>query len=199
MATTTQPTLDLTMMYAAHDAFRRDVRRMSSTTDPAVLCDRWRTFSEYLTVHHTAEDEVLWPVLRAKVIDGAELELLDAMEEEHAALDPIMTAITEAVGAQRLSEAHALLKDLEPVLCAHLDHEERAALPLIEQVLTPDEWATFGKAQRRQVGAATFLPWLLDAAAEPRRHAVLGVLPPPVRLLYRLVWNPRYQRRTARR
>ena len=193
---------DTTMMYAVHDAFQRDLDSLTSlaergiTGDPAVRVG-WERFKTYLHIHHTAEDTHLWPVLRAKVAGmPAELGVLDQMENEHTGLtsllDTLDAALTTsspqpAVHAQRLADA----------LTAHCDHEEEKALPLVAGLLTAGEWEAFGAEQRRQLGisgAASFFPWLLDGATDETRHKVLGYLPPPVRLLYRAVWRPRYLR-----
>jgi hypothetical protein len=34
--------------------------------------------------------------------------------------------------------------------------------------------------------------WMLDGAAPERAKATIGQLPPPVRVLYKAVWKPRY-------
>jgi hypothetical protein len=54
---------DVTMMFLAHNAFRRDLARMQAAAaradDPATrtaLRAGWATFSRYLTIHHLAED-----------------------------------------------------------------------------------------------------------------------------------------------
>jgi hypothetical protein len=50
--------VDFTFMYAAHDAFNRDLRRLAAaagsgrTADPAVRTG-WATFKNQLHVHHT--------------------------------------------------------------------------------------------------------------------------------------------------
>ena len=41
---------------------------------------------------------------------------------------------------------------------------------------------------------AEFFAWMLDGAPPERVAAVLTELPPPLRLLYRVVWKPRYTR-----
>jgi hypothetical protein len=43
-------------------------------------------------------------------------------------------------------------------------------------------------------GGAEYLPWVLDDASAEMTAKVLGLLPPPARLLYRRVWQPRYAR-----
>lgn len=196
--------LDFTMMYAAHDAFRRDMARMAETHETADFKAVWDVFKHQLDIHHHAEDGDLWPMVRAGISaqerPGApeELRLLDDMEAEHTTIDPGIEAIDAALAAGRHTAAIKALKDLDRALSDHLDHEERDALPLLNEVLTEREWASFGAAQRAKIGrknAGTFFPWLLDDATPNRAAAVLGHLPPPVRLIYKAVWKPRYHRR----
>ncbi|WP_227983323.1 hemerythrin domain-containing protein [Nocardia spumae] len=199
---------DVTMMILVHDAFRRDVRRLRAVAgqaagDPAVfdaLCAGWDTFRRYLIVHHTAEDDVLWPVLRAELADRPDRgPLLDAMVDEHAQLDPIMAEIDAALSQRSVADLVARFDALGRVLVFHLDHEEVEVLPLVRDTLTPSEWKVFGDDQRRRVGlrgGSRFFPWLLDGASPEGVAHALALLPPPLRLVYRFVWRPRYERRS---
>jgi len=36
--------------------------------------------------------------------------------------------------------------------------------------------------------------WIADGADGDQAAAAIGTLPPPVRLIYRAIWKPRYQR-----
>src|SRR5690349_7806012 len=135
-------TLDFTMMFTVHDAFRRELRRLADHTgDPDPL--GWRLFTRWLTVHHTTEDDVLWPMLPPHPVR-------DEMTAEHAAIDPLLAAVGSALrtGADHRPAAIAL----RDALTAHLRHEEAAALPLIEATLTPEQWARFGAAHRAGIG-----------------------------------------------
>jgi uncharacterized protein (DUF2236 family) len=64
------------MMLAAHDAFRRDLTRLARAAGAADLSGParrqsvaagWDMFKRQLHLHHTAEDEVIWPVLRPRL------------------------------------------------------------------------------------------------------------------------------------
>jgi hypothetical protein len=93
-----QGKVDFTLMYAVHDAFHRDLRYLATaveadqTADPAVRAG-WATFKNQLHVHHTAEDTSLWPPLRQKVTRPGETAVLDAMEAEHARIDPLLAQV----------------------------------------------------------------------------------------------------------
>lgn len=192
--------VDFTMMYAAHDAFSRHLESIAETlerdarvSDGAV--ERWTLFAKQLHIHHTAEDQSLWPILRAAIASPDELAVLDAMEAEHAQLDPQLARIDAQTGAGFAADAAASIRELAGGLGRHMRHEENAALPLIDAYLGPPGWAEFGKRIRATQGisgAAEYLPWLLEGAPTDVAKRVLAVLPPPARLMYRTRWRRRY-------
>jgi iron-sulfur cluster repair protein YtfE (RIC family) len=211
MTSDTTSHLDLTLMVAFHDAFRRDLTHLARTASrrPAELDEParrtavlagWELFKTQLHIHHTAEDNDLWPRMRTHLADRPdELALLQAMQDEHARIDPLLASVEGAFadrdgGHQRLGDT---VDALASALYGHLGHEERDVLPLIDRSLTQAEWQAFGNDQRRRIGirgGAQLFPWLLDAASPPEIQAVLGGLPPPLRVVYRRIWQPRYAR-----
>ncbi|WP_433679131.1 hemerythrin domain-containing protein [Nocardia sp. CA-119907] len=198
---------DITMMLVVHNAFRRDLARMQAAAaqgdDPAArtaLRAGWATFSRYLTIHHTAEDEMLWPPMRAKLLDRSnETDLLVGMADEHSRLDPVLREIDDNLAQGASSRLVPLFDELATVLTGHLDHEEAAALPLVQEILTSREWQAFGDDQRRRIGvngAGWFFPWLLDDTSQATKDKVLDLVPPPLRLVYQVIWEPRYRRKS---
>jgi hypothetical protein len=192
--------VDFTMMYAAHDAFARHLDRLAAALDvgtvrPAVA-SAWRIFATQLHIHHTAEDEVLWPLLR-NAVPSEQQHVLDAMEAEHEQLDPLLERIDDEVDAGRSADAAASIRELATSLRQHMRHEENEALPLIETHLGTSGWGEFAQRMRSTIGykgAAVYFPWVLDGASDAMSRAVLGLLPVPARLLYRRSWLPRYRR-----
>ncbi|MGR7001981.1 hemerythrin domain-containing protein [Yinghuangia aomiensis] len=198
--------LDMTAMYAMHDALRRECEHLARATvrvdvDPKHLLRTaagWELFKTSLHVHHTAEDDALWPTLRASLAGRPDdLALLEAMEAEHAAVDEVVAAVDAVladppVGLDRLGD---LTDSLVIGLTGHLKHEEDAALPLVQATATAEQWASFGMVHAQRIGpdAPRLLPWLLDGAAEPTVAAMLAPLPEPARLAYREQWRPAYQ------
>jgi hypothetical protein len=138
--------------------------------------------------------------MRAKLREQtAETRLLDAMADEHAQLDPVLRDIDHELPRESASRLVVLFDDLAAVLTGHLDHEEADALPLVRETLTASEWNAFGDDQRHRVGvagAAWFFPWLLDGTTPDVQATVLAIVPAPLRLVYRLIWEPRYWRRS---
>lgn len=177
--------LDMTMMFAFHDALRRDlaqVTRMETRTDG------WDLFERMLHFHHTVEDDALWPVLRNAVAGRSEdLALLDAMVSEHAAIGPLL----EAVSSGSAPQARA---DLDAQLRQHLTHEEAEALPLIDATLTEEQWMAFGQTANQRIGPdmPQFLPWLLHDADNDTTARVLRFIPEPVQQTYQNEWLPAF-------
>jgi len=182
--------LDMTTMFAYHDALRRDLEPVALMAGQP---EGWDLFKKFLHVHHVAEDEALWPVVRRALISRSDdVALLDEMEAEHAGLGPLLDAIDDALDRGEL--APRARSDLADRLQDHLTHEEEAALPLIDRTLDEEQWMQFGEASAEKVGPdmPTFLPWLLDGADRERTDALLRHLPEPARQAYRTAWQPAY-------
>jgi iron-sulfur cluster repair protein YtfE (RIC family) len=197
-----QGKVDFTIMYVVHDAFHRDLRCLTAaveagrTADPAVRAG-WATFKNQLHVHHTAEDTSLWPPLRQKVTRPGDVAVLDAMEAEHARIDPLLAQVDTSLAAPGHPGLAGNAAALAQTLADHMKHEENQALPLVEAHLGPKGWAAFRKELRKSQGlrgGAEFIPWMLDGAPADTSKQVLSSMPPPARLLYRVAWRPRYAR-----
>jgi hypothetical protein len=195
-------TIDFTEMYVTHDAFRRDLERLAAAADagkatgPEVRAG-WEAFKDQLLVHHSVEDEWLWPRLAERVKDPEGLALLGDMEAEHARLDPLLASYDEALAAGATDLA-VRAKELGAVLGRHLEHEEEEALPLIQSVMTPQDWRAFGRAMARRQGvrgASNWIPWVTEGMPQAERRRFLAKFPAPLRLVNRLLWAPRYRRR----
>jgi hemerythrin HHE cation binding domain-containing protein len=187
---TTNFELDMSMMFAIHDALRRD---LGPVAQMRARSEGWDLFARLLRVHHEAEDDALWPVLREALRGRADdLALVDEMEAEHAVLEPILEAVDDAL--DRGDPAPQARTDLADRIHEHLAHEERDALPLIDRTLDTARWMQFGEASAKMIGPdmPNFLPWVLDGADAQRSTAILAVLPEPVQQMYRDQWQPAY-------
>jgi hypothetical protein len=206
---------DLTIMIAAHDAFRRDlVSLVKATQGPdrhspdrqRSVAAGWELFKRQLHVHHTAEDDLIWPVLRERLGHSANaLSVLDDMEAEHERIDPLLAAVDHGFasaagsvdahpGADRLADA---VDTLVATLTVHLTHEEKDGLPLIGVAFTAAEWRGVGfKIARRNglSGGGEMFSWMLSSATPDETRALTRQLPPPVRVLYKAAWKPRFEK-----
>ena len=197
--------LDMSMMFAMHDALRRElvqVARIASRTDDhpgqqlrAAL--GWELFKKFLLVHHQSEDDILWPALRTNAAgQPSRLALADALEAEHAVIEPLLTAIDTAAadphyGYQRFGD---IVDELITKLTAHLAHEETDGLPLIDASLTEQQWQHFAQVHAERIAgdAPTYMPWLLNGASPQTLDAILGKFPPPLLTAFREQWGPKY-------
>ena len=176
--------LDLTGMYLAHHAFRRDLARFAvaareTPVDAAdvwrALAVRWEQFSRILHHHHTTEDDVLWPQLLDVVDaagDTAGRATLEAMEAEHALIDPLLTSCAAGFAAMaqapdastrdRLADTTEAARD---TLSDHMGHEETDALPLVQRLLSHEGWERVEQAAGSGTSIKELLflaPWVAD-------------------------------------
>ena len=171
--------VDMTMMYLAHHAFRRDLRDFARAVPATPVEDRaawralerrWAVFADVLHHHHSGEDEHLWPALLERA-QGEDRVTVEAMEDEHAEIDPLLQGCRDGLAAMVCSPSADTRSALAVRLVAtreslgrHLAHEETETIALIQRVLTAEEYdaidAHFKKTltPRRLV---RLVPWAL--------------------------------------
>ena len=197
--------VDVKMMYVMHHAFRRDLVMFAdaAAVTPAddratwdALAERWRIFSTVLHHHHSGEDAGLWPrLMREATAD--ERETLEAMEAEHAQIDPILTACarsfdrvrtaTDPSTATFLGERLAAARDS---LSQHLHHEETEAMALVQKYLTTADWHHIEQTNFRdkKVSLAELAetgPWIMHQLPQPYAGRLVAEAGLPMRLLWR--------------
>lgn len=199
---------DLELMNVLHDAFRRDLERLARVAarpggaDPrrrAAVLLGWHGFRRELHHHHQIEDTYIWPLMRRKLAEHPdELALLDAMEAEHALIDPALAAVDEALATPDADRGVLAdrVDDLAGILRSHLGHEEREALPLIKHTITTREWGALNRSAMRGMSyrwISELVPWVVEGLPEQRQDIALRAVPAPLRLLHRYRWQARYQ------
>lgn len=194
--------IDFTMMYVAHDAFSRDMRLLLEACQAGdglaeAAIETWRFFNHQLHVHHTAEDEALWPALQKAATSAGQMLLLAEMKAEHAEIDPLIEEIDLAIHRGDSESFTHVLSTLAERLGSHMRHEEAEALALVDSLLGEQGWSAFSTEIRSRIGGlgggATYLPWVLDGGDEATRDAVLKMIPLPARALFRRVWEPKHR------
>ena len=200
-------------MFVVHRVFRREAALMprlvrqarpGDAARAAQVADHFRGYALGLHHHHTAEDELIWPLLLARV--DLEAELVLRMEEQHervaAGLDAVAARLPEwertadpVIGEQIAvaMEAH------HAALVEHLTDEETHLLTLIEEHLTVAEYGKLGErfaAETPRDKLFLFLGALLEEATPAETEHMMGNLPAPARLAWRLIGRRQYVRRT---
>ncbi|HEY0127495.1 MAG TPA: hemerythrin domain-containing protein [Blastococcus sp.] len=208
--------VDLTPMFLMHHAFRRDLAAFVAAVRGTPVADRrtwraldrrWQRFAAILHHHHSGEDAYIWPELVAAVEARGtprDRATLDAMEAEHAEIDPLLedcargfaTLAGRAEGIAR-AELAADLTRTRDKLAAHLGHEERDALALVQRFLTPADWARLDK----QVGAGYptrlipfTLAWVMHDLPVEARPVAEEFLGKPAARLWSLVFRRPFER-----
>jgi hypothetical protein len=206
--------VDLAGMYLMHRAFRRDLNLFAEVAGrvPASAHERWRRiskrFSLFATVlhkHHHGEDVGLWPLLAER---GADPAVLDALEAEHAVIDPLLASVTadlralasgDGDEATRLRLA-ATAAELRDALQAHLAHEESDGMTLVQQHLTPADWTRLDEEVFSKDYTAHEVPAVIGWVASGCPAEALTRMPGanPVLVLLARVMARRFDRREAR-
>jgi hypothetical protein len=195
--------LDQSTMLAIHAALRRDLEQVARIagrrdgTDVTRLRAAlgWQQFKKFLVVHHQVEDDALWPSLRATVAGYPDqLALVDALEQEHAVIDPLLQAIDAAAEPGGGESFADIIDELVAKLSGHLAHEESDGLELIDASLSLEDWQRFGRVhgERLIADAPTYMPWLLNGAGPQAVAAFLANVPPPLATAYRGQWASDY-------
>jgi hemerythrin-like domain-containing protein len=155
-----------------------------------------------LHMHHTTEDDLIWP----KLLDRAGLDapLVERMEEQHQQIDTSVAEVRTAMAVWRSDPTPATSSALSDrigefliVLEGHLDEEEQVVVPLIDRDLTEAEWQEvaergFKKFTPAERWIATGL--IVEIATSEEAAMMFGTLPPPVKVLWNLIGKRKYRR-----
>ena len=96
-----------------------------------------------------------------------DLGVVDAMYREHQTISEHLEAVDDSLGSDR---ATAAAEQISCVVLEHLDHEERAVLPLVVRTFSTGSGtssSTSSASKRRGREGAVFVMWVLTA---PRRR-----------------------------
>jgi iron-sulfur cluster repair protein YtfE (RIC family) len=208
-ATTARPTVH--EMVVVHRMFRREfglapvlVRAVApgDRARAAVVGAHLAEISTMLHHHHTGEDELVWPKLHARTPVSDDLVTRMEAQHEHVGrlleqLDVLLPAWRTEPGAAQRDALGSVLEAVGPALSEHLDEEEREVLPLVEQHLTVAEWDEVGAKAVAAIPKARMLVlfgYVLEGTSADEQRLMLGVLPPPVRLLYKALGRRKHDR-----
>ncbi len=210
---TTSPSrlCDTTDMVIVHRAFRREFRLLPDMTRAVAASDVQKAGSvaahahemiDALHHHHKGEDDLLWPLLRAR----AELdrELIERMESQHEAIAAVLGHVATLLPQWGLRPDPARrdllseqLVETSRLLTEHLADEEQHVLPLAEKHITATEWAQLG---RRGIAAIpknrllVFLGHMLEEASPIERAHMLQTIPVPGRIAFRAVGERKHRK-----
>jgi hemerythrin-like domain-containing protein len=206
---------DLRPSYLEHRAMRLDAARLTELVGAAQPSDAgqlaalhtWYTrYRRAIHDHHTAEESVIYPALLERDPSFADADA--ALEGQHRVLADRLTVAGESLlglasaagGAgweRERDEAVRAAAALHEIIETHLDDEERTAFPRYTRAFTAEDFTALGAAAFTIVGARAVVfagPWVLDHATPVERAELLEAQPLLLRVLYRLVLRPRFER-----
>lgn len=194
---------DMTAFLVAHKAMKAEYGRLAdvaATVDPAdvervAAVEAHIAFMiKYLHHHHTPEDEDIWPALR--LADPAAITVLDRLEADHGDIDVLLEQIGDR--GRTLAQRAPILRELQARLTDHLTLEEREAVPLIRRHLTQEWFETLHEKVMKSWDRPD-MPFLFGIAVTYANKTeiahLLATVPWFVRLLWRLVMRPTFNKR----
>ena len=185
----------MSMNRVIHGAVRRDLARLTAALAGVADGDRTRAqelerafanLHGQLVQHHEGEDDHVFPWLAD---NGADPDLLEAMESEHAEMSAAlahssaaMAAYARTGSADDAATARASLGHTAEVIERHLRHEEDELEPVITPRLDSPGWKAVEKKLSRQRPrvAGRFMAWVTDGMAPAERSYFRATVPPPV-------------------
>ena len=186
---------DTRAMGIVHRALLRDLTRarvvLAAPQPPPgpqrkAVAEHLRWMMRVLHMHHTGEDEGLYPWVRER--NPAAAELLDVMDADHHRIGPGISAVDEAaaeygstdlLGRERY--VLAAIDMLEATLIPHLRREEDEMMPVVSATLTNAEWHAWDQQYNIKPKSLTELGreghWLIDDVSAEDREVVVGLVP----------------------
>jgi hypothetical protein len=182
------------------------VARASDADRLTALVTWYTRFERAIHDHHIAEEAVIYPALleRDPSFAAADAEL----EGQHRVLADRLVVVRESLNGlaaasggpgweRERTDAVAAARALREIVMTHLDHEEDVAFSGYRRAFTAAEFAALGATAGKLVGARAVVfagPWVLDHADPAERAQLLADQPLLLRVLYRLVLRPRFDR-----
>jgi hemerythrin-like domain-containing protein len=157
----------------------------------------------FVHIHHSGEDELLWPVLLGRV--AVESDLITRMEHQHEHVAALLPHAQEQLPAwaatpspERGAELASTFEEIALVLSEHLGEEEIEILPLVETYMTVEEWERLGEHARGQLAPPDLMASLaaiVEEADDEERLMFTAALPPPVLSMFVEQAEPAYRDR----
>ena len=202
-------------MIVVHRVFRRESDLMPTliqavrdgdTARAEVLAGAFADYQLGLHLHHSAEDELVWPLLLARV--DLEADLVLRMEAQHEVVARTLAETSQRMPAWRAAPSAATaapllsaLAEHRAALLEHLHDEEEYILPLIAEHLTVAEWARLGERFASEVPRSKmlfFLGMILEDADPAERQAMMTNLPAPARFAWKAFGQRQFRRRVSK-
>ena len=155
---------------------------------------------EFLHVHHTGEDELIYPVLEQRCAESR--SVLERINDQHKLLDAPMEAARSALPVWRAAPStgnaqvliDAIASIVEP-LRPHLAEEETVLLPIAAKWMSPEEWGAL--AGHHMMSFRADKPWLMlglvrEQLDQEHRDGMLAGMPPEMQTMWTEQMEPAF-------
>ena len=199
---------DVSDMYAVHKAITGALEAAPAYVAKAgvdserveVIGSFCENVIEFLHVHHTGEDELIYPVLEQRCAESrSELERInDQHKLLHAPMDAGRSAIATWRAAPTPDHAQAVIDALVSIaepLRPHLAEEETVLLPIASKWMSREE---FGRLPgHHMMSFRADKPWLMlglvrEQLDQEHRDGMLAGMPPEMRTMWTEQMEPAF-------
>ena len=199
---------DVSDMYAVHNALTGALDAAPVYVGKAdgdsqrveVIGSFYENVIEFLHVHHSGEDELIYPVVEERCAESrSELERInDQHKLLHAPMDAGRSAVAAWRAAPSAGNAQAVVDALGSItepLRPHLAEEETVLLPIASKWMSPEEFARLPGHHMMSFRADK--PWLMmgllrEQLDQPHRDGMLAGMPPEMRTMWTEQMEPAF-------
>jgi hemerythrin-like domain-containing protein len=199
---------DVSDMYAIHTALTGALDAApayiaNAGVDPErveVIGSFYENGIEFLRVHHTGEDDLVYPVLEQRCAERrSELERIDDQHKLlHAPMDAGRSALAAWRAAPSTDNTHAVIDAIASIaesLRPHLAEEETVVLPIATKWMSPEEWGRLPGHAMMNFRADK--PWLAlglvrEQLNQEQRDGMLAGMPPEMRTMWTEQMEPAF-------
>ena len=203
-------------MKMIHGVFRREFRLappMVRAVEPGDTAKAGRVAAHVLEIvdmlhhHHHGEEELVFNKLEVRAPACAiHVGIMRQQHEQVAALLDRVAGLTDPWAAEPSTESRnalaALLDEISSTLNTHLGQEEDEILPVAETSMTEAEWNEVGEAGMAALSKNRLLVqlgYILEDQTPEERKQFMTRVPPPARVLYKLIGRGKYKKEIADR
>lgn len=201
-------------MKMIHTVFRREFRLappmvravdIGDTAKAGRVTAHVTEIVDMLHHHHHGEEVLVFDKLEVRAPACA--IHVGIMRQQHqqvqALLDQVpalATPWTSDASAEHRESLAVLLDEISSTLDAHLGQEEDEILPVAQTSMTEKEWEAVGDAGMASVPKSRLLVqlgYILEDQTPEERKEFMTKVPPPARLLYKLIGRGKYEKEIA--
>jgi len=164
------PTEDVVDLLLAQHARIEELFLLVAGSDGEVRRDAFDDLVVLLSIHETAEEEVIHPLARELPGGGGDAEVEQRLEEERQAKEMLKTLVEGGVQAEGFDAGVLLLRE---AVMRHARHEERYEFPLLRQHIAAKRLRNLAAAVRAAEAVAPTRPH--PGAESATANAALGL------------------------